>query len=305
MIRNESRRKASREEIEQENVRRRWDLFSDESRSKMLAENFRSHYAVAEDVKANRLALSRVGGKNQYIQTGGGNLRLKTVRSVHRGYEYENQVIDPSSKRPVALSRFNSKGQLVWTAVDFDNQEAMERLFGLAIEHPFDRDIPRSENMAASESNPGSYRGSSPQSSGARKPSGGPPPDSALAPDQRTSNKNKVIGELTKARDKFLFGEDAADENTAAVASHTGGWLVGPEKWGRVMRGVDQAAGGRAVNQEALNAIVKEDAVSELAARREASKLNIAYTGGTVEDVRGAAARYQGDLDNHNKKTVA
>ena len=299
MNRNENKGGLSREELWQKALTRRWRLLPDFIRNKMLSENFKSRSDAAELAGFNRNILLTRGNGARRIYYDGGTVPVKTVRSVHNGYEYENQIIDPVSKRPIPLSRFDRKGRLVWAAADFGNQEAVERLFGLSVDHPFENEIPKAVKNPQPVGNAGAVR-AAPPSGGSR-----PPVDSTLTPDQQTANKGPVIDGLTRTRNKFLFDEEGNSEISAGIRSHTGGWLVGPEKWGRVMRGVRRAAGGPAVGQAALNAIVKEDAVSELAARREAAKLNIAYTGGTVEDVRDAAARYQTDLDNHNKKTVS
>ena len=299
MSRNENKGGLSNEELRQKELSRRWRLLPEFIRNKELSANFKSHTDVAELTDFNRNVLSTRGDGARRIYYNGGTTPVKTIRSAHNGYEYENQIIDPVSKRPIPLSRFDRKGRLVWTAADFGNQEAVERLFGLSVDHPFENEIPKAVKNPQPVGNAGAVR-AAPPSRGSR-----PPVDSTLTLDQRTANKGPVIGGLTQTRNKFLFDEEGNSETSAAVRSHTGGWLVGPEKWGRVMRGVRQAAGGLAVDQAALNAIVKEDAASELAARREAAKLNVAYTGGTVEDVRNAAARYQSDLDNRNKKTVA
>jgi hypothetical protein len=297
--RNENKGGLSREELGQKALTRRWRLLPDFIRNKELSENFKSRTDAAELADFNRDILSTRGNGARRIYYDGGTVPVKTVRSVHNGYDYENQIIDPVSKRPIPLSRFDRKGRLVWAAADFGNQEAVERLFRLSVDHPFENEIPKAVKNPQPVGNAGAVR-AAPPSSGSR-----PPVDSTLTPDQQTANKGPVIDGLTRTRNKFLFDEEGNSEISAGIRSHTGGWLVGPEKWGRVMRGVRRAAGGPAVGQAALNAIVKEDAVSELAARREAAKLNIAYTGGTVEDVRDAAARYQSDLDNHNKKTVS
>lgn len=299
MNRNENKGGLSREELWQKALTRRWRLLPDFIRNKVLSENFKSRTDAAELADFNRDILSTRGNGARRIYYDGGTVPVKTVRSVHNGYDYENQIIDPVSKRPIPLSRFDRKGRLVWTAADFGNQEAVERLFRLSVDHPFENEIPKAVKNPQPVGNAGAVR-AAPPSSGSR-----PPVDSTLTPDQQTANKGPVIDGLTRTRNKFLFDEEGNSEISAGIRSHTGGWLVGPEKWGRVMRGVRRAASGPAVGQAALNAIVKEDAVSELAARREAAKLNIAYTGGTVEDVRAAAARYQSDLDNHNKKTVS
>ena len=316
MNRNENKGGLSREELGQKELTHRWRLLPDFIRNKALSENFKSRTNVAELTDFNRDVLSTRGNGAGRIYYNGGTVPVKTVRSVHNGYDYENQIIDPVSKRPIPLSRFDRKGRLVWAAADFGNQEAVERLFGLSVDHPFENEIPKAVKNPQAVDRPFENEipkaVKNPQSGGkagavrAAPPFSGsrPPVDSTLTPDQRMANKGPVIGGLTRTRNKFLFDEEGNSEISAGVRSHTGGWLVGPEKWGRVMRGVRQAAGGQAVGQAALNAIVKEDAVSELAARREAAKLNIAYTGGTVEDVRDAAARYQSDLDNHNKKTA-
>ena len=298
MNRNENKGGLSREELRQKALTRRWRLLPDFIRNKELSENFKSRTDAAELADFNRDVLSTRGNGARRIYYDGGTVPVKTVRSVHNGYDYENQIIDPVSKRPIPLSRFDRKGRLVWTAADFGNQEAVERLFRLSVDHPFENEIPKAVENPQPVGNAGAVR-AAPPSSGSR-----PPVDLTLTPDQQTANKGPVIDGLTRTRNKFLFDEEGNSEISAGIRSHTGGWLVGPEKWGRVMRGVRRAAGGPAVGQAALNAIVKEDAVAELAARREAAKLNIAYTGGTVEDVRAAAARYQTDLDKHNKKTV-
>ena len=298
MNRNENKGGLSREELGQKELVHRWRLLPDFIRNKALSENFKSRTNVAELTDFNRDVLSTRGNGAGRIYYNGGTVPVKTVRSVHNGYDYENQIIDPVSKRPIPLSRFDRKGRLVWTAADFGNQKAVERLFGLSVDHPFENEIPKAIKNSQSGGRAEAVR-AVPPSSGSR-----PPVDSTLTPDQRMANKGPVIGGLTRTRNKFLFDEEGNSEISAGIRSHTGGWLVGPEKWGRVMRGVRQAAGGQAVDQAALNAIVKEDAALELAAHREAAKLNIAYTGGTVEDVRAAAARYQSDLDNHNRKTA-